>query len=296
MRVAPDHLDGHLSYKSRFVRLIKERGRIPSRRATQIAKAREAAHRHARMQCVRAKLMGKTFQHVTLSLLAISLLAGCATTTKVGAAASVARTYLAPAASTGYEWTLVLPAAPVSGGAVDRTDIETVRGFQSLQGTPRWAQATSDASIDMIAVYGPVLGADFTLAKRPELVALLAYAGRQFSVASNEAKAAFPRPRPFLADPSLTTCVPLPVMGASYPSGHAGWGWLSAQILARVEPSKAAALLARGREYGQSRVVCGVHYPSDLEAGRYVADAVLARLDNDEGYQRLLATAKSVVH
>jgi acid phosphatase (class A) len=232
-------------------------------------------------------------RHLILALTIAGLLAGCATTTKVGAAASVARTYIAPAVSTGYDWTVVLAPAPATGSAVDRIDMETVRGFQSLQGTPRWAQATSDASLDMIAVYGPILGPDFTLAKRPEVVALLAYAGRQFSMASNEAKTAFPRPRPFLADPSLTTCVPLPVAGSSYPSGHAGWGWLSAQVLARVEPTKTAALLARGRDYGQSRVVCAVHYPSDLEAGRYLADAVLARLDNDGEYQRLLATAKA---
>jgi acid phosphatase (class A) len=239
--------------------------------------------------------MRTDFKSFIIGAACLSFLTGCATTTKVGAAASVARTYIAPAASTGYDWTVVLAPAPVSGSAQDQTDMATVRGLQALQGTSRWAQATSDASLDMIAVYGPILGPDFTLAKRPEVVALLAYAGRQFSVASNEAKSAFPRPRPFLADPTLTTCVPLPVAGSSYPSGHAGWGWLSAQILARVEPSKTAALLARGREYGQSRVVCAVHYPSDLEAGRYLADAVLARLDNDEGYLRLLATAKAAV-
>jgi acid phosphatase (class A) len=230
-----------------------------------------------------------------IAILAATLATGCATTTKVGAAASVAHTYLVPAASTGYDWTVVLSPQPVAGGNVDRVDMETVRGFQALQGTSRWAQATSDASLDMIAVYGPILGPDFTLAKRPEVVALLAYAGRQFSIASNESKSAFPRPRPFLADTSLKTCVPLPVGGSSYPSGHAGWGWLSALILARVEPTKAAALLARGRDYGQSRVVCAVHYPSDIEAGRYLADAVLARLDNDGEYQRLLAVAKAAV-
>jgi acid phosphatase (class A) len=252
----------------------------------------------ARMVGFRDK-MTKNSRHlppIYIAMCAAILASGCATASKVGAAASVARAYyLAPKTSTGYDWTVVLAPAPVNGGIVDRVDMETVRSFQALQGTPRWAQAISDASLDMITVYGAILGPDFTLAKRPELVALLAYAGRQFGVASNEAKTAFPRPRPFLADPGLKTCVPLPVAGSSYPSGHAGWGWLSAQILARVEPTHTSALLARGRDYGQSRVVCAVHYPSDIEAGRYLADAVLARLDNDEEYQRLLAVAKAAV-
>lgn len=234
------------------------------------------------------------FPALYLAMCAAVLVSGCATASKVGASASVARAYYsAPTTSTGYDWTVVLAPAPVSGSTIDRVDMEMVASFQALQGTPRWAQATSDASLDMITVYGEILGPDFKIAKRPELVALLAYAGRQFSVASNESKSAFPRPRPFLADPNLKTCVPLPVAGSSYPSGHAGWGWLSAQILARVTPIHTSALLARGREYGLSRVVCAVHYPTDIEAGRYLADAVLARLDNDGEYQRLLAVAKA---
>jgi acid phosphatase (class A) len=220
-------------------------------------------------------------------------LSACATTNPIGAAASIVRTYTAPSTGTGYDWTLLLPKSPEAGGEVDRMDMAAVRGYQSLQGTPRWTQATSDASLDMMKVYGPIIGPEFTATKRPDMVALLAYAGKKFSEASNEAKATFPRPRPFLADPSLTTCVTEKPGGSSYPSGHSGWGWLSAQIIARAEPSYTLPLLARGRDYGLSRAICGVHYPSDVEVGRIVADTVLARLDNDAEYQRLLAATKS---
>lgn len=223
----------------------------------------------------------------------VPILAGCATTTKLGAAASVARTLVTPTPATSYNWTQILPKPPETGGARDVLDKETVRGFQSLQGSPRWAQATSDASLDILRAYSSVMGPDFTVTKRPEIVALLAYAGRQFSAASTEAKAAFPRPRPFLADPSLKVCVTDMPGGSSYPSGHAGWGWLSAQILARIETDNATAILARGYDYGLSRVICGVHYPSDVEAGRLLGDAMLAKLDGDPEYQRLLATAKA---
>jgi acid phosphatase (class A) len=239
----------------------------------------------------------KTRFHTALnhSVVGFSLLlmVGCATTNPVGAAASIVRTYASPATGTGYDWTQLLPKAPEAGGEVDTLDMATVRGYQSLQGTPRWAQAKADASLDVMATYGPIIGADFTPTKRPEMVALLAYSGKKFSEASNEAKAAFPRPRPFLADPTLTMCVTERPGGSSYPSGHSGWGWLSAQIVARVEPTFTLQLLARGRDYGLSRAICGVHYPSDVEAGRIVADAVLVRLDNDAEYQRLLAAAKA---
>jgi acid phosphatase (class A) len=228
-----------------------------------------------------------------LALMCATVLSGCATTNPVGAAISVARTYVAPAQGSGYDWTVLLAKAPEPGSTADRLDMDVVRSYQSMKDSPRWLQARSDASLDMMQVYGPIIGPNFTTARRPEVVALLAFAGKRFIEAAVESNAAFPRPRPFLAEPTLSTCVDTPPAGSSYPSGHAGWGWLSAQILARAEPAFAEKLLARGRDYGLSRVVCAVHYPTDIEAGRVVADAVLVRLDNDPEYQRLMAVVKS---
>jgi acid phosphatase (class A) len=239
--------------------------------------------------------MRKDFQGLTIGLLAIGLLTGCATTSKLGAVANVARTIVSAPASTGYDWSKILPPAAVIGSAADRLDMEAVVQGQSLVGGPRWEQARNDASLNTFTMYGEVLGPDFTVAKRPEIGALMAYVGRQFSLASTESKSVFARPRPFITAPTLTVCTSERPGGFSYPSGHAGWGWISAHVLARVEPRFAPSLLARGMDYGQSRVVCGVHYPSDLIAGRYLADAVLAHLDNDPEYLRLLAAAKSAV-
>jgi acid phosphatase (class A) len=225
----------------------------------------------------------------------LTLVSGCATTSKVGAAASVARTLVSSPASTGYDWGQVLPPPPVVGGPADQADMDAVRQAQSLEGTPRWAQATADASLQTFDMFRDIIGPDFTPAKRPEIVALMAYAGRQFIIASTESKALFARPRPFITAPDLKVCTAEKPTQFSYPSGHAGWGWMSAQILARVEPRHASALLARGRDYGQSRVVCAVHYPSDLVAGRYLGDAVFTHLDNDPQYLGLMASAKAAV-
>jgi acid phosphatase (class A) len=230
---------------------------------------------------------------ISLAGVALLTLSACATTSPIGAAASVVRTYTAPETGSGLDWAVILPASPNPDSSADRLDRETVSNFQSLKNTPRWAQARADASLNMMEIYAPIIGPEFTPARRPEVVALLAYAGRKFSEASNESKSTFPRPRPFMADPSLNICTDTPPAGSSYPSGHAGWGWLSAQIMARVEPTRTQALLARGLDYGTSRVVCGVHYPSDVVAGRLVGDAILARLDNDPRYHELLSAAKA---
>ena len=64
----------------------------------------------------------------------------------------------------------------------------------------------------------------------------------------------------------------------SYPSGHVaiGWGW--ALLLAEVDPEHAEAILARGRAFGESRMICNVHWASDVEEGRTMAAATAAKL------------------
>jgi len=47
-----------------------------------------------------------------------------------------------------------------------------------------------------------------------------------------------------------------------------GWAW--ALILAEIAPERADALFARGRSYGESRLVCNVHCQSDILQGRFM--------------------------
>ena len=103
------------------------------------------------------------------------------------------------------------------------------------------------------------------------------------------------RHRPFVEYPDLPKCPlnfpDLPASG-SYPSGHATLGWLWGSILAEIAPEFADQLIARAIAFGDSRVVCGFHYPSDVAAGRLAAAALLDRLHADPGFEKDLAAAK----
>jgi acid phosphatase (class A) len=109
-------------------------------------------------------------------------------------------------------------------------------------------------------------------------------------------KASFNRQRPLVADPSINFCWPEQRQSyersSSYPSGHAAWGWIVALLLAEMVPERSEALLARGREFGESRTVCGAHYPSDVEAGRMVGAAFVARLHAEPEFTRDLGGAR----
>ena len=79
----------------------------------------------------------------------------------------------------------------------------------------------------------------------------------------------------------------------SYPSGHTIRGWTAALVLTEVNPDNADALLARGYEFGQSRVIAGYHWQSDVDAARLVAAAAVARMHADERFLELLEKAKN---
>jgi acid phosphatase (class A) len=66
-------------------------------------------------------------------------------------------------------------------------------------------------------------------------------------------------------------------------------------VLTEVAPDRADALLQRGRAFGQSRGICGVHWRSDIEAGRLVGAATVARLQSDAVFNAQLALARTEV-
>ena len=186
-----------------------------------------------------------------------------------------------------------LPAPPVANGAQDVAERAIVRGPWTAE---RRQQALEDNAIDPFAAFDSVLGANFTQANFPATFAVLDRAGRAAGFAGDPVKFIHRRPRPFLSDSAITTCIPNDERlraSFSYPSGHAALGFAWALVLAELVPSHADALIERGRDFTWSRVVCGVHYPSDVEAGRTVASAAVARLHADADFRQMMDAARA---
>jgi len=111
------------------------------------------------------------------------------------------------------------------------------------------------------------------------------------------AKDAYKRPRPFLEREGPICVMPSDelTMSPSYPSGHSATGWLYALLLAEIDPAHADAIVQRGRAFGESRVVCGVHYYSDIEGGRLTASALVAALHGAPEFETDIASARAEV-
>ncbi|TCS18302.1 phosphatase PAP2 family protein [Caulobacter sp. BK020] len=182
-------------------------------------------------------------------------------------------------------------------GKADRATFETTR---KLAGTPAWNTAIADADLSGVHGFrsfscaaGVTIGPDAT----PTLARLLLRMTDDAATLYQPAKAAFQRPRPPVGN-TRPICVPREKWietDGSYPSGHGLIGWSWALVISEVAPEHASAVLARGRDFGDSRVVCGVHYPSDIEAGRYLGSALVSRLHQDPAFMADLAKARAEV-
>ena len=78
----------------------------------------------------------------------------------------------------------------------------------------------------------------------------------------------------------------------SFPSGHTLRGWTMALLLTEINPAVANELLKKGYEYGQSRIISGYHWQSDIDAARLVAAAAVAQCHSSERFQRQMKKAK----
>ena len=197
---------------------------------------------------------------------------------------------------------LLLPPYPALDSKQDKIDVATFRQMQVSDTSARWKLAEADDQM-IYTRFSGALGVDLDATKLPIVIHLLNRLERDVLDTAFDAKSYFDRPRPFQRFAVAHVCgteaplspEPSPKGGSaasSYPSGHAAFGWGLALTLAEVAPDHAQAILFRGREYGESRVICAVHYPSDVAAGEIVATAVVERLHTVPEFTRDLACAQ----
>jgi acid phosphatase (class A) len=195
----------------------------------------------------------------------------------------------------------LLPPPPAAGSDAMRRDEEARKAAARLKGTPRYQLAASDAVIGFPEIpndFSCAMGFAITKEFAPHLYGLLGKALIDVGLSTYRAKDHYKRTRPFVVH-NESTCYPkdeaLLRGDGSYPSGHSAIGWGFALILAELNPGRADAILQRGREFGQSRLICDAHWQSDIDAGRVIAAATVARLHADTAFRSDLDAARQDV-
>ena len=225
--------------------------------------------------------------------------------------------YLAPGQ---VDAILLLPPPPPATSEVQKRELNDVLAAQK-QRTPALIKRSLDDKVDLFG-FGNVMGPKFTPENIPNAAAFIRKVGRETATQVNLVKDCWERPRPFVVSKDVrppgtmaqdmatkpgapekntaphdaaSPCRPVetPDFSYSYPSGNANFGTTTAILLAAMVPEKRAEIFARGWEYGENRLVAGVHFPSDIESGRISATAMVAVMMQNAAFKRDFVAAKA---
>lgn len=193
----------------------------------------------------------------------------------------------------------LLPGPPDPASVAFLYDQARYNWGKMQRNTPRGEQAFQDARIGgqhLPDAFSEAFGININPQDTPEIYKLIVGMREDAGdLATRAAKDYYNRQRPFSFYGEMT-CNPeqqeeLSTNG-SYPSGHTSIGWATALVLSEINPDRINDILKRGYQMGESRVICGYHFQSDVDAGRITGAGVVARLHADPGFNAQLEKAK----
>lgn len=238
----------------------------------------------------RERFVGALARRAALLVLLLAAAAepACASTAPRSAAADTAHCV----DSHSLDLRRILPPPPAAGSPRARAELDELLRIQA-QRTPGEAGLARRDAMRNIFRFADALGdaPGFQAPRLPRTLALFRHLRIDEAAVLGPAKREFARPRPFALEPRLAPIVARPTSG-SYPSGHSTWAYTTALVLADMVPERRAPLLARADQYARNRTVAGVHYPSDVEAGRLAGTALAALLFTCPAFEREEAGAR----
>jgi acid phosphatase (class A) len=159
-----------------------------------------------------------------------------------------------------------VPTAPES--AQTRRELDELLELQRTRSAADVAAARADRKTELSRFYG-ALGIDPRdpprLVRLNSLIDAMERTSRPYV---RHAKRDYSRSRPYVIEPRLEPCIADVRDDWSYPSGHASYGYLVGYLLMDMVPERSAQIEARMAEFARQRMVCGVHFGSDIRAGK----------------------------
>lgn len=196
---------------------------------------------------------------------------------------------------------VLIPRPPEPGSAAQRQDDDIAQKTFPLRSTPRFTLAEGDFDLkfsSLMSDFSCAMNRQIAEENAPYLSNLLRRSVSDIGLSTYSAKNYYHRERPFQQNHEP---IGVPTYQAdlekdpSYPSGHTAIGWGVALILSEIMPDRANELLARGRAFGESRMVVNHHWYSDVVWGRFMGAATVARLHADPVFRADMEAARAEV-
>jgi acid phosphatase (class A) len=190
----------------------------------------------------------------------------------------------------------ILSPPPQPDSRPQRDDEKIFLATRYLHGGDRWhiAAADDDLSPEIVAKdFSCALSFKLDNANAPHFFVLYTKVSRDARFASSNGKRKFQRPRPFVGNTAQICVERSRYEGTtSYPSGYATFIWTITRLLVDLAPDRGSQIATRGTAFVDNRVVCGVHWASDIAAGKLVADRIYAALRRNADFMADMQAAK----
>lgn len=167
----------------------------------------------------------------------------------------------------GVDLTVLIPPPPDIGSQAAADDLQEVLALQRSRTKAELALADADTKRSVFR-FADVIGEAFNKERLPETDAFFDRLSREGAKSVGAAKGIWKRPRPYTVSAKVEPGIVTGRTSSSYPSGHATFAYLSAVILSEMFPEMRARIYARADTFARGRVIGGVHFPSDVAAGR----------------------------
>ena len=172
-------------------------------------------------------------------------------------------------------------------------------GKKMRQDSARAALAVAQAVetiAEMAAMFSEPFGMEISAKKTPAIMNVLERGIRTLKQVGSKAKRQYMRRRPYDRF-NESTLVPAEEerlrTNGSYPSGHTIRAWAMALLLVEVNPAAQDALLKYAYEWGQSRVIAGFHWQSDVDASKVIVSGAYPSLHTNEAFMADMRKAQA---
>lgn len=187
--------------------------------------------------------------------------------------------------------TTLLKPPPTNDSAQTKAELGEVLTLQVTRSPDMEAYAQADA-VEDVWRFANVMGPAFKAEQLPVFSAFFDRIVATEGAVVDPAKDSWKRPRPHQLSPLVKPVVKISNSGA-YPSGHTTVGTLMGIVLSNMVPEKRAAIMDRAWFYGENRIIGGIHYRSDIEAGRIAGSVIAARIMEQPEFQAEFTAAKA---
>ena len=185
----------------------------------------------------------------------------------------------------------LLPAPPPNDSPQTESELAQLLAIQATRTPAMEARCNADSVIDVWR-FSETFGAKFTKEALPKLTSFFGRVVASVGPVIDPAKDTWKRQRPHQQSDLVKPSVSLS-KSASYPSTSSAGAMLMAIVLANMVPEKRTEIMARGWEIGNNRIVGGIHFPSDVEAGRVSGTLIALSLMGRDDFKADFEAAKA---